>query len=170
MEAIKMAEEHSFDIVCKVDMQEVSNAVNQAAKEIGQRFDFKGSKSSVELDKDKGIIALISEDEQKLRSVIDILQSKLVKRKVPLKTLSYGKVEQAAGNTVRQAVALQQGIPQEKGKELVKLIKDIKLKVAVEIQKDQVRVRGKKTDDLQTIIATLKERDLGVHLQFTNFR
>ncbi|MCL0050226.1 YajQ family cyclic di-GMP-binding protein [Thermodesulfovibrionales bacterium] len=165
-----MAEEHSFDIVCKVDMQEVSNAVNQAAKEIGQRFDFKGSKSSVELDKDKGIIALISEDEQKLRSVIDILQSKLVKRKVPLKTLSYGKVEQAAGNTVRQAVALQQGIPQEKGKELVKLIKDIKLKVAVEIQKDQVRVRGKKTDDLQTIIATLKERDLGVHLQFTNFR
>ncbi|MCL0034291.1 YajQ family cyclic di-GMP-binding protein, partial [Thermodesulfovibrionales bacterium] len=133
-------------------------------------FDFKGSKSSVELDKDKGIIALISEDEQKLRSVIDILQSKLVKRKVPLKTLSYGKVEQAAGNTVRQAVALQQGIPQEKGKELVKLIKDIKLKVAVEIQKDQVRVRGKKTDDLQTIIATLKERDLGVHLQFTNFR
>ncbi|MCL0046933.1 YajQ family cyclic di-GMP-binding protein [Thermodesulfovibrionales bacterium] len=170
MEAIKMAEEHSFDIVCKVDMQEVSNAVNQAAKEIGQRFDFKGSKSSVELDKDKGIIALISEDEQKLRSVIDILQSKLIKRKVPLKTLSYGKVEQAAGNTVRQAVALQQGIPQEKGKELVKLIKDIKLKVAVEIQKDQVRVRGKKTDDLQTIIATLKERDLGVHLQFTNFR
>ncbi|MCD5412464.1 YajQ family cyclic di-GMP-binding protein [Thermodesulfovibrionales bacterium] len=165
-----MAEEHSFDIVCKVDMQEVSNAVNQAAKEIGQRFDFKGSKSSVELDKDKGIIALISEDEQKLRSVIDILQSKLIKRKVPLKTLSYGKVEQAAGNTVRQAVALQQGIPQEKGKELVKLIKDIKLKVAVEIQKDQVRVRGKKTDDLQTIIATLKERDLGVHLQFTNFR
>ncbi|MCL0086699.1 YajQ family cyclic di-GMP-binding protein [Thermodesulfovibrionales bacterium] len=165
-----MAEEHSFDIVCKVDMQEVSNAVNQAAKEIGQRFDFKGSKSSVELDKDKGIIALISEDEQKLRSVIDILQSKLVKRKVHLKTLSYGKVEQAAGNTVRQAVALQQGIPQEKGKELVKLIKDIKLKVAVEIQKDQVRVRGKKTDDLQTIIATLKERDLGVHLQFTNFR
>lgn len=165
-----MAEEHSFDIVCKVDMQEVSNAVNQAAKEIGQRFDFKGSKSSVELDKDKGIIALISEDEQKLRSVIDILQSKLIKRKVHLKTLSYGKVEQAAGNTVRQAVALQQGIPQEKGKELVKLIKDIKLKVAVEIQKDQVRVRGKKTDDLQTIIATLKERDLGVHLQFTNFR
>ncbi|MCL0038531.1 YajQ family cyclic di-GMP-binding protein [Thermodesulfovibrionales bacterium] len=165
-----MAEEHSFDIVCEVDMQEVSNAVNQAAKEIGQRFDFKGSKSSVELDKDKGIIALISEDEQKLRSVIDILQSKLIKRKVHLKTLSYGKVEQAAGNTVRQAVALQQGIPQEKGKELVKLIKDIKLKVAVEIQKDQVRVRGKKTDDLQTIIATLKERDLGVHLQFTNFR
>ena len=165
-----MAEEHSFDIVCEVDMQEVSNAVNQAAKEIGQRFDFKGSKSSVELDKDKGIIALISEDEQKLRSVIDILQSKLIKRKVHLKTLSYGKVEQVAGNTVRQAVALQQGIPQEKGKELVKLIKDIKLKVAVEIQKDQVRVRGKKTDDLQTIIATLKERDLGVHLQFTNFR
>ncbi len=165
-----MADEHFFDIVCDVDLQEVSNAVNQAMKEIGQRFDFKGSKSSIELDKDKGTLTLISDDENKLRSVIDILQSKLVKRAVSLKALNYGKVEPAAGNTVRQIVTLQQGIPQEKAKEMVKLIKDTKLKVTAEIQKDQVRVRAKKIDDLQTIIAKLKEKDFGIHLQFTNYR
>ena len=165
-----MAEEHSFDITCDVDMQEVLNAVNQAEKEISQRFDFKGSKSSIELDKGKGMITLTSDDEQKLKSVIDILHSKLVKRSVSLKALSYGKVEQAAGNTVRQVITLQQGIPQEKAKEMVKIIKDTKLKVNAEIQKDQVRVRGKKLDDLQTIIAKLKEKDFGIHLQFTNYR
>ncbi len=165
-----MAEEHSFDVVCEVDMQEVSNAVNQAMKEIGQRFDFKGSKSNIELDKGKGTITLLSDNEQKLKSVIDILQSKSVKRGIALKALNYGKVEPAAGNTVRQIITLQQGIPQEKAKEMVKLIKDMKLKVNAEIQKDQVRVKAKNIDDLQTIIAKLKEKDFGIHLQFANYR
>jgi hypothetical protein len=131
-----MADEHSFDVVCKVDIQEVSNAVNQAVKEIGQRFDFKGSKSSIDLDKDEGVIKLISDDEQKLKSVIDVLQSKLVKRSVSLKALSYGKIEEAAGGTVRQMVTLQQGIPLEKAKEIAKIVKDMKLKITAEIQKD----------------------------------
>jgi uncharacterized protein YajQ (UPF0234 family) len=165
-----MAEEHSFDIVCEVNMQEVLNAVDQSTKEIGQRFDFKGSKSSIELDKGKGIITLISDDEMKLKSVIDILQTKLVKRGVSLKALSYSKVEPAAGNTVRQLITLQQGIPQEKAKEIVKLIKDTKLKVSAEIQKDQVRVKAKKIDDLQAIIAKIKEKDFGIAIQFTNYR
>jgi len=165
-----MADEHFFDVVCNVDLQEVSNAVNQAMKEIEQRFDFKGSKSTIELDKGKAVITLISDDETKLKSVIDILQSKLVKRNISLKALNYGKVEQAAGSTVRQVVTLQQGIPQDKAKEMVKLIKDLKLKVNAEIQKDQVRVRAKKIDDLQTIIAKLKEKDFGIALQFTNYR
>ncbi len=165
-----MAEESSFDIVCEVDLQEVSNAVVQAMKEIGQRFDFKGSKSSIELDKGKAVITLISDDEPKLRSVIDILQSKLIKRGISLKALVYGKLEQAAGGTVRQLVTLQQGIPQDKAKEIVKIIKDTKLKVNAEIQKDQVRVKGKKIDDLQAIIAKLKELDFGIHVQFTNYR
>ncbi len=151
-----MADEHSFDIVCEVDMQEVTNAVNQAVKEIGQRFDFKGSKSSIDFDKGKGAITLVSDDEQKLKSVIDILQSKLIKRGVAIKALSYGKLEQA--------------VPQEKAKEIVRVIKDMKLKVSPEIQKDQVRVKGKKIDDLQTIMAHLKEMDFGIHIQFSNYR
>ncbi len=165
-----MADEHFFDVVCNVDLQEVSNAVNQAMKEIEQRFDFKGSKSSIELDKGKAVITLASDDETKLKSVIDILQSKLVKRTISLKALNYGKIEQAAGSTVRQVITLQQGIPQDKAKEMVKLIKDLKLKVNAEIQKDQVRVRAKKIDDLQLIIAKLKEKDFGIALQFTNYR
>jgi uncharacterized protein YajQ (UPF0234 family) len=165
-----MADEHSFDVACEVDMQEVLNAVDQAMKEIGQRFDFKGSKSSIELDKGKAVITLLSDDEIKLKSVIDILQSKLVKRGISLKALNYGKIEQAAGNTVRQLITLQQGIPQEKAKEIVKLIKDLKLKVNAEIQKDQVRVKAKKIDDLQAIIAKIKEKDFGIHIQVTNYR
>jgi len=165
-----MAEDHTFDIVCNVDFQEVSNAVNQAMKEIGQRFDFKGSKSNIEVDKGKGLITLLSDDEHKLRSVIDILQSKLIKRGISLKALSYGKVEQAAGSTVRQVITLQQGIPQAKAKEIVKMIKDRKLKVNAEIQKDQVRVKGKDIDELQTVIALIKEKDFGIHVQFTNYR
>jgi uncharacterized protein YajQ (UPF0234 family) len=167
---VMMADEHSFDIVCEVDMQEVTNAVSQASKEIGQRFDFKGSKSSIDFDKAKGAVTLISDDEQKMKNVIDILQSKLVKRGVALKALNYGKLEPAAGNTVRQVITLQQGIPQEKAKEIVKIIKDLKLKVNAEIQKDQVRVRAKKIDDLQAIMANVKERDLGIHIQFSNYR
>ena len=165
-----MADEHSFDVVCEVNMQEVLNAVDQAMKEIGQRFDFKGSKSSIELDRGKGTITLISDDEMKLKSVIDILQTKLVKRGVSLKALTYGKIEPAAGNTVRQLITLQQGIPQEKAKEIVKLIKDTKLKVSAEIQKDQVRVKAKKIDNLQAIMAKLKEKDFGIALQFANYR
>ncbi|NOZ25910.1 MAG: YajQ family cyclic di-GMP-binding protein [Nitrospirae bacterium] len=165
-----MAETHSFDIVCVVDMQEVDNAVNQAMREISQRFDFKGSKSSIKLDKDKGVITLISDDEHKIKSVIDILQAKLVKRGVSLKALSYGKVEPATGDTVRQVITLQQGIPQDKAKEIVKFIKGLKLKVSPEIQKEQVRVKGKKIDDLQTVMSGLKGKDFGIHIQFTNLR
>ncbi len=165
-----MADEHSFDVVSKVDLQEVLNAVQQATKEIGQRFDFKGSKSSIELNKDKHEITLISDDEHKLKTVIDILQTKLVKRGVSLKALNYGKIEQAAGNTVRQLVTLQQGIPVEKAKEIVKIIKDTKMKVQSEIQKDPVRVRAKKIDDLQLVMKLLKEKDLGIHIEFINYR
>jgi uncharacterized protein YajQ (UPF0234 family) len=165
-----MAVDHSFDIVSKVDLQEVSNAVQQAMKEIGQRFDFKGSKSNIELDKGKNQITLIGDDEFKLKAVIDILQSKLVKRGVSLKALSYGKIEPASGGTVRQVITLQQGIPTEKAKEIVKIIKETKLKVQSQIQQDQVRVVAKKIDDLQSIIKLLKEKDLGIHMEFVNYR
>jgi uncharacterized protein YajQ (UPF0234 family) len=165
-----MADEHSFDIVSKVDLQEVLNAVQQTMKEIGQRFDFKGSKSDVELHKDKNEITVVSDDELKLKSVMDILQTKLIKRGVSIKALTYGKIEQASGNTVRQIITLQQGIPVEKAKEIVKIIKDTKMKVQAEIQKDQVRVRAKKIDDLQSIMKLLKEKDLGVHMEFINYR
>jgi uncharacterized protein YajQ (UPF0234 family) len=165
-----MADEHSFDIASKVDLQEVLNAVQQATKEISQRFDFKGSKSSIDLNKDKHEITLVSDDELKLKTVVDILQTKLVKRGVSLKALQYGKVEQAAGNTVRQVVTLQQGIPVEKSKEIVKIIKDSKMKVQAEIQKDQVRVKAKKIDDLQALIALLRGKDLGIHIDFINYR
>ena len=150
--------EHTFDIVSKVDLQEVSNAIQQAMKEIGQRFDFKGSKSSIELDKGNNQITLISDDEYKLKGVVDILEGKFIKRKVPLKSLSYGTVEDAASSTVRQIVSLQEGIPTEKGKEIVKIIKGEKLKVQTEIQKDQLRVKAKKIDDLQVVMAMLKGR------------
>ncbi|MBI4698340.1 MAG: YajQ family cyclic di-GMP-binding protein [Nitrospirae bacterium] len=165
-----MADEHSFDIVSKVDMQEVVNAVQQAMKEISQRFDFKGSKSNIELVKDKNEINLISDDEYKLKSVVDILQGKLVKRKVSLKSLSYGKVESALSGTVKQVVTLQQGIVSEKAKEIVKVIKDTKLKVQSEIQKDQVRVKAKKIDDLQAAIKFLREKDFGIYIEFVNYR
>jgi len=165
-----MADEHSFDIVSKVDLQEVLNAVQQAMKEISQRFDFKGSKSSLDLNKDKHEITVISDDEQKLKVVLDILQTKLVKRGVSLKALQYGKIDQASGGTVRQIISLQQGIPVEKAKEIVKLVKETKMKVQAEIQKDQVRVKAKKIDDLQTAMKLLREKDLGIHIDFANYR
>jgi uncharacterized protein YajQ (UPF0234 family) len=165
-----MADEHSFDIVCKIDLQEVSNAVVQAMKEIERRFDFKGSKSNIELDKGKGMVTIVSDDDLKLKSVVDILQSKLVKRGVALKALDYGKVEPAAGNSVRQVITLQQGISLDKAKEIVKVIKEMKIKVNAEIQKDQVRVKGKKLDDLQSVISRLKEQDFEIELQFANYR
>ncbi len=163
-----MAAENSFDVVSKIDMAEVTNAVTQAMKEIGQRFDFKGSKSNITQEKDALII--VSDDEYKLKSVIDILQGKLVKRGVPVKNLTYGKVEAALAGTVRQKISLQQGIPIDKAKEIVKAIKDSKIKVQASIQADQVRVSGKDRDNLQTVIQLLKGRDFGVELQFENYR
>ncbi|MEW6599358.1 MAG: YajQ family cyclic di-GMP-binding protein [Nitrospirota bacterium] len=165
-----MADDHSFDVVSKVDLQEVSNAVQQAMKEIGQRFDFRGSKSNIELDKTKNEILIVSDDEYKLKNVIDIFQSKLIKRAVPLKALDYGKVEPSASSTVKQIITLQQGIPTEKAKDIVKFIKNSKLKVQSEIQKDQLRVRAKKIDDLQAVIKMLKEQDFGIHIEFLNYR
>ncbi len=163
-----MAAENSFDVVSKIEMPEVTNAVAQAMKEIGQRFDFKGSKSDISQEKDA--LVIISDDEYKLKSVVDILQGKLVKRGVPVKNLSFGKIEPALGGTVRQRVALQQGIPADKAKEIVKTIKDTKIKVQASIQADQVRVSGKNRDDLQSVIQLLKGKDFGIELQFTNYR
>lgn len=163
-----MAAENSFDIVSKIEMTEVTNAVTQTTKEISQRFDFKGSKSQITQEKDA--LVVISDDEYKLKSVVDILQGKLVKRGVPVKNLSYGKMEPALGGTVRQRITLQQGIPSDKAKEVVKSIKDSKIKVQAAIQSDQVRVSGKNRDDLQAVIALLKGRDFGIELQFTNYR
>ncbi len=162
--------EHSFDIVSRVDLQEVSNAVQQAMKEIGQRFDFRGSKTSIDLDRGKNEMIIVSDDEYKLKSVIDILHGKLVKRKVPLKALNYGKVESALSGTVRQVVTLQQGIPAEKAREIVKMIKGTKLKVQAEIQKEQLRVRARKIDDLQAVMKMLREKDIGIHIEFVNYR
>lgn len=163
-----MAKESSFDIVSQVEMPEVSNAVHQAQKEIEQRFDFKNSKSSIELQDDK--IILVSDDDFKLRNVVDILEGKLVKRQVSLKALDYGKVTPAAGDTVRQEVKLVQGISQDKAKQINKLIKESKIKVSSSIQGDQLRVSGKDKDDLQAVIALLRKQDLGIDLQFINYR
>ena len=163
-----MAQDFSFDVVSKTDMQEVSNAIQQAQKELAQRFDFKGSKSSIELADEE--IVLVSDDEGKLRSVKDIVETKLVKRGVALKALDYQKVEAAAGGTVRQKAKIVQGIETEKAKAIVKAIKDAKLKVQAAIQSDQVRVTGRNKDDLQKAIALVKEKDFGIPLQFTNYR
>lgn len=165
-----MASDHSFDIVSKVDLQEVSNAVRQTEKEVSQRFDFRGSKSSVTLDEKKYEVTLISDDDHKLKSLIDILQTKFVKRSVPLKAIQFGKLEPASGGTVRQVLMLQHGIPVEKAKEIIKFIKSTKIKVQAEIQKEQIRVRSKKIDDLQTIIMELKEKDFGIYTDFINYR
>ena len=165
-----MAKNCSFDIVSNVDLQEVKNAINQATMEIRQRFDFKGSKSEITLDEKIPALNLVSDDEHKMKSVVDILEGKLIKRKVSLKALSYGQVEPAGGNTVRQAIQLQQGIPQEKGKEIVKAVKGMKIKVQGQVMDDQVRVTGKNRDDLQVVIAELKEKDFGIAMSFTNYR
>jgi uncharacterized protein YajQ (UPF0234 family) len=163
-----MAQEFSFDIVSKTEMQEVANAVQQAQKELAQRFDFKGSKSSIELSGEE--LTLVSDDEGKLRSLKDILDNKLVKRKVALKAMEWGKVEPAALGTVRQKAKIVQGIESEKAKAIVKAIKDAKLKVQASIQSDQVRVTGRSKDDLQRAIGLVKEHDFGIPLQFTNYR
>jgi uncharacterized protein YajQ (UPF0234 family) len=164
-----MAQQNTFDITSVIEHTEVVNAINQALKEVQTRFDFKGSKSQIEPDKHEAII-LTSDDEYRLKSLNDILQSKLVKRGVPLKGLTYGKIEAALGGTVRQRVALQQGIPQDKAKEIVKFIKDTKLKVQASIQGDLVRIAGKDRDILQAVITVLREHDFGIDMQFTNYR
>jgi uncharacterized protein YajQ (UPF0234 family) len=161
--------ENTFDIVSKLDLQEVTNAIQHALKEIHTRFDLKDSKSQIELE-GKDAIILHSVDEYKLKAVNDILQAKLVKRGVSLKGLSYGPVEPAAGATAKQKITMQQGIPIEKAKQIVKLIKDSKKKVNGSIQGDLVRVSGKDRDSLQDVIAFLRQQDLGLDLQFTNYR
>jgi cyclic-di-GMP-binding protein len=163
-----MAQQNSFDIVSQVDRNEMMNAVNQTMKEVRQRFDFKGSQATVTLEEKEVLLA--AEDETKLRNMNDILQQKLVRRGVPLKALSYGNVEPAAGGTVRQRAQIQQGIPQEKAKEIVRTIKDSKAKVQAAIQGDLVRVSGRDRDTLQQVITALKARDFGINMQFTNYR
>jgi uncharacterized protein YajQ (UPF0234 family) len=165
-----MADEHSFDIGCDVDFQEVLNAVNQANKDIEQRFDFKGSVSKIEFNKGDKEITLLSDNEGKLKSVVEILLAKLVKRSVSTKALIFGNIEKASGNTVRQKITFQQGIPVEKAKEIVKIIKDSKIKVTASINDDKVRVKGKKIDDLQEVMKLIKSKDLGIEIQFSNYR
>jgi len=163
-----MAKENSFDIVSKTDYAEVTNALNQTTKEVSQRFDFKGSKATVE-QSDKDLI-MTAEDETRLRNMNDILQSKLLKRGISLKALDYQKIESAAGGTVRQTVKIQQGIPTDKAKEIVKFIKDGKFKVQASIQGETVRVTSKDRDTLQEVIAKLKAKDFGIDMQFDNYR
>ena len=163
-----MAAEASFDIVSKIDMQELNNAMDQTKREIENRFDFKGSKSDLSLEKDE--LVVVSDDEFKLKSVIDILLSKMVKRGVPIKNLEYGKIEPAASSTVRQRIALKQGISQEYSKKINTMIKDFKLKIKSQTQGDQIRVSGKSKDDLQKVIQQLRDADLPIDLQFVNFR
>ena len=161
----------SFDIASTTDLAEVQNACNQTMLEIRQRFDFKGSKSQVELDTKKAEVTILADDGNKLNAVIDILQSKLITRKVSIKAMDYGKIESASGDSVRQVITIQQGIPQDKGKEIVKFIKGLGLKkIQAQIMDDQVRVTGKDKDDLQSLIASLKEKDFGIDMSFTNYR
>ncbi|KJS21500.1 MAG: hypothetical protein VR72_10165 [Clostridiaceae bacterium BRH_c20a] len=165
-----MAKDESFDVVSEVNMQEVDNAVNQTNKEIKQRFDFKNSKSEVSLEEDKKEIKIIADDDFKLRNVIDILQSKLIRRQVSIKNLEYGKVEEASGGTVRQIIKVQQGIETELAKKIVKDIKNLKIKVQTQIMNDQIRVSGKARDDLQAVIKFLREQEYNIELQFINYR
>jgi len=165
-----MAETSSFDIVSEVNLQEVDNAINQSRKEIGQRYDFKGSKSSIDLNTKEKQLTVASDDDFRLKSVIDILQGKLIKRGVPIKALDYGSIEAAAGGTVRQIIRLRVGIDKEDAKLIVKMIKDTKLKVQSQIMEDQVRVSGKNKDDLQAVMKMLREADLKFAIQFTNYR
>ncbi len=162
--------DNSFDVVSKIEMPEVLNAVQQAIKEIQQRYDLKDSKSSIELNEKENKIVLASSDDFKLKAVVDILESKLVKRKVPLKGLSFGEIIPSAGSSVKQEITLQQGIATEKAKEIVKAVKDSKLKVQASIQGDFVRIAGKDRDTLQNAIQLLRGQDFGIDVQFTNFR
>lgn len=158
----------SFDIVSEVDSQEIDNAVNQVRKEIAQRYDFKGTQTEIELEKHE--IRLTSDDDYKVTAVVEVLQAKLIRRNVSPKALVYGKIEPAASGRAKQTITVQHGIETEKARQIVKLIKDRKLKVQAQIQGEQVRVTGKKRDDLQTVMQMLREQDLDLPLQFVNFR
>lgn len=162
--------DNSFDVVSKIEIPEVLNAVQQSLKEIHQRFDLKDSRSNIELNEKDNKIVLTSLDEFKLKAVVEILESKLVKRKVPLKGLSYGTIIPSAGSTVKQEITLQQGISTDKAREIVKKVKDSKLKVQASIQGDFVRVSGRDRDTLQSAIKLLRESDFGIDMQFTNYR
>ena len=163
-----MAAENSFDVACKIDMQEVTNAIDQARRDIATRYDLKGAKNEIEIEKMD--ITISSTDDMKVKAVLDILQSKLHRRGVDLKALTINDPVQAGGGVVRQKITLQDGVPMEKAKEIVRLIKDSKIRVQASIQEKQVRVAGKNRDDLQAVIALLKGKDLGIALQFTNYR
>ena len=165
-----MAEQWSFDVVSKVEMQEVKNAVDQTVKEIGQRFDFKGSKTTLTLKEKEKELIVLSDDDYKLKAVLDMLQGKCIKRNVSLKALQYGKVEQALGGAVRQTITIQSGLTDEQAKAIVKKIKEQKCKVQAQIQGDQVRVQSKSKNELQAVIGFLKEQDFGIDLQFENYR
>jgi uncharacterized protein YajQ (UPF0234 family) len=165
-----MAQDNSFDVVSKVDLPELNNAIQQSLKEIHTRFDLKDSKSNITLEEKDTQIVMTSADDYKLKAVNDVLQGKMVKRGISLKALTYGAVEPAAGGTVRQKVTLQQGIAGEKAKEIVKVLKNSKMKVQATIQGDVVRISGKDRDTLQQAIALLKQSDFGIDLQFTNYR
>lgn len=165
-----MADQFSFDVVSKVDFQEVKNAVDQALKEIRQRFDFKGSKTELTLKEKEKELVVVSDDEYKLNAALDILKAKAVKRHVSLKALTYGKVEEAAGGTVRQVITIQSGIPDDKAKAITKDIRDAKFKAQAQILGDQVRVQSKSKDELQNVIAFLRQKDYGLDLQFVNYR
>ena len=158
----------SFDIVSTVNSQEVDNAINQTRKEVGQRYDFKGTETEIQLEGDD--IRIISENDYKVKAVVDVLQSKMVRRSIDLKALTYGNIEPAAGGRARQVITIRRGIDTEKAREIVKIIKDAKLKVQSQIQGDQVRVSGKKRDDLQLVIQLLKGKELDIPLQFVNYR
>jgi uncharacterized protein YajQ (UPF0234 family) len=165
-----MAATSSFDIVSEVDLQEVQNAVVQAQKEIAQRYDFKGTHCTIEFSVREKTLTLTADDEYRLKSLIDVLLERLIRRKVPVKALDYGSIEPASGGTVRQSVRLRVGIEKEDAKRLVKMIKDTRRKVQAQIMDDQVRVSGKSKDDLQALIALLREADLEFAIQFTNYR
>ena len=163
-----MAKDESFDVVSKVDMQEVLNAVNQTNKEIQQRYDFKNSKAEVSVEEEN--LKILAEDDYKLKSVIDILETKMLRRQVPIKNLEFGKVEQASGGAARQLIRLKQGIETEAAKKIVKDIKGLKVKVQAQIMEGQIRVSGKNRDDLQAVIAFLREQEYDLELQFSNYR
>ncbi len=165
-----MAETSSFDITSTVENQEVKNAVEQTMKELGQRFDFKGSHAEVTFNEKDSFLQVAADDDYKLKAVIDILKGKCVKRHVSLKAFTYGKVESALGGTVRQRIVIQNGITDEQAKAITKSIKESKLKAQAQIQDDHVRVQSKSKDILQTVIVLLKERDFGIDLQFVNYR
>ncbi len=165
-----MASQYSFDVVSKIDMQEMKNAVDQTDKEISQRFDFKGSKTELTLKEKERELEIVSDDEYKLNAVVDILKSKCIKRNVSLKGLDFGKLESALGSTVRQKIGVQSGIPEDKAKTITKAIKEKKLKAQAQIQGDQIRVQSKSKDELQAVMTFLKQEDFEIDLTFENYR